>query len=98
MALTKEVLIDKIEVLEDGTIQTREVTRILEDGVVISSQYTNRKIIEPGTDVTAEIKKVKDIAAVVHTKDVVDTYVAKVAAVKAKEEAERAAAQAQAEL
>lgn len=82
MALTKEVVIDKIEVLEDGTIQTREETRILEDGVIISRAYTNRTVIEPGQDVTEEIQKVKDIVAVVHTKPIVDDYKAKILATK----------------
>ena len=39
--LEKEIVTDKIEILEDGTIQTREVTRIIEDGEIISQSFTN---------------------------------------------------------
>ncbi len=87
MALTKEVVTDKIEILEDGTIQTREVTRILEDGVVISSQYTNRKIIEPGQDYSAEPQRVIDVVAAVHTKNCRDVFAAKKALAEAAEAA-----------
>lgn len=87
MALTKEVVIDKIEILEDGIIQTREETRILEDGVIISRKYTNRKIILPGEDTTKEEQRVKDVVAAVHKPTVVAAYQAKVAARIAAEEA-----------
>jgi len=88
--LTKEIVIDKIEILEDGIIQTREETRILEDGIIISRKYTNRKIVEPGQDVSKEAQRVKDIAAAVHKPDVVSAYTAKVAAKQAEEAARQA--------
>jgi hypothetical protein len=74
MALEKQIIIDKIEILEDGTIQTREKTAILEDGIVIASKNTNRKIIEPGQDVTKEDKQVQDIAAIVQTPEKIQAY------------------------
>jgi hypothetical protein len=39
MALTKETVIDKIEVLERGEIQVRTAIRIKEDGVQLSQSY-----------------------------------------------------------
>jgi len=39
MSLSKEVVIDKIEVVENGIIQVRQVTRIMEDGQQLSSSY-----------------------------------------------------------
>ena len=53
MALTKEVVADKIEVVtgqdEDGnattSVQVRTVTRVLEDGAVISQSY-HRPVIQ----------------------------------------------------
>jgi hypothetical protein len=36
MALTKEIVVDKIEVLEIGNVQVRTATRVLEDGVELS--------------------------------------------------------------
>ena len=46
MALTKETVVDKIEVLEMGQVQVRTVTRVKEDGVVLSSSF-HRHVIEP---------------------------------------------------
>jgi len=43
--ITKEVVIDKIEVLEQGQIQVRQITRIIEEGEVISSSF-HRHVIE----------------------------------------------------
>ena len=40
MALTKETIVDKIEVLELGQVQVRTATRVMEDGAVLSSSYT----------------------------------------------------------
>ena len=48
MALTKEIVIDKIEVLEMGHIQVRTATRILEDGTELSSSY-HRHVLVPST-------------------------------------------------
>ena len=61
MALVKEVVIDKIEVLESGAIQVRQATRVLEDGEVLSTSY-HRHVIEPGADLSAEDPKVVAIA------------------------------------
>jgi hypothetical protein len=61
MALTKEVVIDKIEVLESNAIQVRKVTRVLEDGEVLSSSY-HRHVLMPGDDLTNEDPKVVAIA------------------------------------
>ena len=46
MALTKEIVIDKIEVLEMGQVQVRTATRVLEDGVVLSSSF-HRHVLVP---------------------------------------------------
>ena len=61
MALVKEVVIDKIEVLESGSIQVRQATRVLEDGEVLSTSY-HRHVVEPGADLSAEDPKVVAIA------------------------------------
>ena len=76
MAITKEVVIDQITVLEDGQMQVRECTRIMEDGVELSKSY-HRHVANPDTDMTKEDKKVADIAKVVHTKAVKDAFKAK---------------------
>jgi hypothetical protein len=61
MALTKEVVIDKIEVLESGVIQVRQATRVLEDGEVLSQSY-HRHVLSPGDDLTNEDPKVVAVA------------------------------------
>ena len=61
MALIKEVVIDKIEVLESGAIQVRQATRVLEDGEVLSTSY-HRHVVEPDADLTNEDPKVAAIA------------------------------------
>ena len=63
MALTKEVVADKIEVVEAGgntVVQVRTATRILEDGEVLSSSY-HRHVIHSGDDYSAEPANVQAI-------------------------------------
>jgi hypothetical protein len=62
MALVKEIVIDKIEVLESGSIQVRQATRVLEDDVVLSTSY-HRHVLEKDADLTNEDPKVAAIAA-----------------------------------
>jgi hypothetical protein len=76
MALTKEVVIDQITVLEDGQMQVREVTRIMEDGVELSKSY-HRHVVAPGDDLTKEDAKVAEVGTVVHTEQVKDDFKAK---------------------
>jgi hypothetical protein len=61
MALTKETVVDKIEVLESGAIQVRSAIRILEDGEILSQSY-HRHVLQPGDDLSGEDQKVQDIA------------------------------------
>ena len=61
MSLVKEVVIDKIEVLESGSIQVRQATRVLEDDVVLSTSY-HRHVLEKGADLTNEDPKVAAVA------------------------------------
>jgi hypothetical protein len=84
MALTKEVVIDKIEVLENGILQIREVTRIMEDGNELSSSY-HRWVLNPGDDLSAQTDKVKTIANATWTPDVIAAYRAFVAEQVAKQ-------------
>ena len=79
MALTKEVVIDKIEVVENGVVQVREATRIMEDGKQLSQSY-HRWTIAPGQDYSDQDAKVKAICQVAHTTEVVAAYQAQVAA------------------
>jgi archaellum component FlaF (FlaF/FlaG flagellin family) len=63
MALTKEVVADKIEVVatEDGSVvQVRTATKVLEDGAVISQSY-HRHVIQSGDDWSSEPSNVQAI-------------------------------------
>jgi len=46
MALSKVTVVDKIEVLEKGHVQVRTATRVLEDGVELSSAF-HRHVVVP---------------------------------------------------
>ena len=73
MALTKQTVVDKIEVLENGTLQVRSATRVLEDGEVLSSSF-HRHTLTPGEDTSNEDAKVVAIANATWTTDVVTAY------------------------
>ena len=73
MALTKETVVDKIEVLENGTLQVRSAIRVLEDGEVLSSSF-HRHVLAPGADTSNEDAKVVAIANATWTADVVTAY------------------------
>ena len=77
MALEKVTVVDKIEILEDGVMQVRKATRIIEDGEVLSQTF-HRHILTPTDDVSEEDQRVKDIAGVVHTASVKAAWQAKV--------------------
>ncbi len=82
MTLTKEVVVDRIEVLEMGQVQVRTATRVLEDGTVLSSSF-HRHVLSPGDDLTDQDPKVVAIASAVHTPEVVSAYEAQMAAQEA---------------
>jgi hypothetical protein len=73
MALTKEQVIDKIEIVENGIMQVRQVTRIMEDGKQLSSSY-HRWAFEPGSDVSEQPTNVQAIAAAAWTPEVIAAY------------------------
>ena len=73
MALTKEQAIDKIEVVENGTLQVREATRILKDGEQIAQTY-HRWSFAPGSDVSEMPANVQAIAAAAWTPEVIAAY------------------------
>jgi len=75
MALTKETVVDKIEVIENGVVQVRTATRVLEDGVALSSSF-HRHFLEPSTkdsgswadtDISGEDARVQAVATATWT-------------------------------
>ena len=89
MALSKVTVIDRIEVLELGNVQVRTATRVLEDGVELSSSF-HRHVVEPqvrsgyekdvsagtwaATDVTGEDARVAAICTASWTAEVIAAY------------------------
>ena len=73
MALDKQVLVDKIEIVEVGVVQVRTATRIIEDGNVISTSY-HRHTVAPGQNYSQEDARVQAICAATHTAEVIAAY------------------------
>jgi nucleoside-triphosphatase THEP1 len=73
MALEKVSLVDRIEVIENGAVQVRTVTRIMEDGKQLVGTF-HRHVVAPGDDYSGEDARVQAICAATHTADVVATY------------------------
>ena len=63
----------QIEILEDGQVQVRKATRVFKDGVEIAKTY-HRHVLAPGESTANEVKRVKDIANVVWTAEVIAEY------------------------
>ena len=74
MAITKEVVEDKIEIVSEFKhIQVRTVTIIKEDGKEIS-RTNHRHIISPDTDSSNESADVKAMVVQFHTDEVKKAY------------------------
>ena len=72
--LEKKEVIDSMNVLEDGQIQVRRATKIMEDGKEVGSPTYHRWVLAPDSDITGQEDKVKAVAGVVWTKEVKDAY------------------------
>jgi hypothetical protein len=79
MALEKIQIVDRIEVIENGCVQVRTKTAIMEDGKQISGNF-HRHVVAPGDDYSAEDARVQAICAATHTAEVVAAYQAAQAA------------------
>ena len=82
MALEKETLVDKIEVLENGQVQVRTATVIKEDGAELNRNF-HRHVLQPrtktgdtwgDTDISAEDARVQAIANATWTSEVKSAY------------------------
>jgi len=79
MALEKVEIVDRIEVVENGCVQVRTATRIMEDGKQISGTF-HRHVVAPGDDYSEEDARVQGICAALHTTEVIAAYKAAQAA------------------
>ena len=82
MAITKEIVADKIEVLEMGQVQVRTATKIMEDGNELNRTF-HRHVLEPSvkngdtwedTDISGEDAKVQAICNATWTDEVKTAY------------------------
>lgn len=75
MALEKIVVVDRVEVIENGCAQVRTKTAIMEDGKQISGTF-HRHVVAPGDDYSNEDARVQAICAATHTPEVIAAYAA----------------------
>ena len=76
MSISKQIIVDRIEVVENGVIYYRVATRIIEDGAELSKTYS-RTSLTPGQDLTGIPANVVAICNVVWTEEVIAAYQAK---------------------
>lgn len=81
MTIEKQVTVDKIEVVENGSVQVRTKTVVIEDGKQIGGSF-HRHVVAPGDDYSGEDARVQAICAVTHTLDMIDAYKTAIAAQK----------------
>jgi hypothetical protein len=82
MAITKETVVDKIEVLEMGQVQVRTATKIVEDGTELNRSF-HRHVVVPSiknddtwedTDISSEDARVQAICTATWTDEVKTAY------------------------
>ena len=73
--LTKKIVIDKIEVLEDCQIQVRQKIAIMEDNIELSSSY-NRWVLTPGQEIFDQDPRVQAVANALWSDEVLNAWIA----------------------
>ena len=73
--LEKIQVVDRIEILENGCVQVRTKTAIMEDGKQISGTF-HRHVVAPNDDYSQEDARVQAICEVTHTPEVISAYLA----------------------
>lgn len=75
MVLTKDIVIDLIQILPDRQIQVRELRRVLEDGVVIGNGPYHRFVLDPGFHKVEDVRAINDdlfnVATVLWTPEII---------------------------
>ena len=71
--LQKIVLVDQIEIVENGCVQVRTATKIMEGEKEVNRSF-HRHVIVPGEDYSAQDDRVKAICAAVHTPETIAAY------------------------
>jgi hypothetical protein len=74
MALTKVTIIDKIEIVENGSVHVRRATYVEENGARIAGPMYHRNSYVPGTNLDHEEAQVQAHAATAWTPEVIQKY------------------------
>lgn len=73
MAVEKRVVVDLVEVVENGSVQVRTKTVFVENGVEMSGAL-HRHVVVPGADYSKEDDRVKAICKATHTPAIIAAY------------------------
>jgi hypothetical protein len=73
MALTEKTIIDKIEVLENNSIQVRIANVIEKDGIEITRTF-HRHVVNPGNDISEQDPKVQAVCNAIWTEEIISEY------------------------
>jgi hypothetical protein len=73
MALIEKTIVDKIEIVENSSIQVRTATIIEKDGTELTRTF-HRHVKHPGEDISNEDPKVQAIATAIWTEEIIAAY------------------------
>jgi len=74
MALEKVVEVDQIEVVGEYSIQVRQATKVMDNGVQIGSSSYHRHVVHPNSDWSNDDPKVKKIADALFDADCIEAW------------------------
>ena len=74
MALEKIQVVEQIEVVGEYTVQVRQTTKVMDDGVQIGSDSYHRHVVHPNHDWSNEDAKVKKICDALFDDDCKEAY------------------------
>ena len=74
MALEKVTEVDKIEVVGDYSIQVRQATKVMDNGVQIGSSSYHRHVVHPNSNWSGDDAKVKKIADALFDADCIEAW------------------------
>ena len=73
MTLRKETKIDRIEVFDNGVVNAREATRVLDNDVEIATTY-HRHVLPPGSSLDGQTDMVCRVCQAVWTTEIIQAY------------------------
>jgi hypothetical protein len=80
MPITKQKVVDLLQIDEFYVISYREQTRIIDDDGSVVGERNKRTTVAPGEPKQGHPKLVRDIIDLVHTPEVIAEYQARIAA------------------